>query len=183
VVRPGSSTGFTLIEVLVALFVLSVGLLGAAAMQARARALRTDARLQAAATQLAASLAESMRANRVAMSAQDPSNPYLNVDYDTGAGAPAAPARLCYAATSCSPQELARFDTYETARALHDAFPRARLVVCRDASPWDAAASTLLWTCDGSSGAPVVIKIGWRGNGHSPAPAPGLALPASGGAP
>jgi type IV pilus assembly protein PilV len=162
VVRVCSFAGFTLIEVLVALFVLSVGLLGAAAMQSRAHAVRAEARLHATASQLAASLAESMRANRVAMAAPDASNPYLNLDYDTASGAPAQPPRFCYGQSSCTPQELARFDTYDTMRALHERFPHARLVVCRDASPWDAASSTLLWDCDGSSGAPVVIKLGWR---------------------
>ncbi|MGZ5201150.1 MAG: type IV pilus modification protein PilV [Telluria sp.] len=182
-VRARSPAGFTLIEVLVALFVLSVGLLGAAAMQSRARALRAEARLHATATQLAASLAEEMRANRVAMSAPDGANPYLNIDIDSGAGAPVQPAQSCYGASACTPAELARSDIDDTARALRDAFPRARLVVCRDASPWDAASSTLLWNCDGSSGAPVVIKIGWRGKDGSAGLTPGLALVASGGAP
>jgi type IV pilus assembly protein PilV len=178
VVRACSSAGFTLIEVLVALFVLSVGLLGAAAMQSRARAVSSEARLHATATQLAASLSEAMRANRVAMSAPDASNPYLHIDYDTGTGAPSAPPRFCYGANACTPEELARFDTYESTRELHERFPHARMVVCRDASPWDASASTLLWDCDGSSGAPAVIKIGWRAD-----LAPVIAAVASGGAP
>jgi type IV pilus assembly protein PilV len=160
-VRADTPAGFTLIEVLAALFVLSVGLLGAAAMQSRARMQAAGARQHATATQLAASLSEAMRANRVAMSAPAASNPYLNIDYDSSA-APAVPPRFCYGASSCTPQELARFDIYETQRLLHERFAHARLVVCRDASPWDPAASALLWDCDNSSGAPVVIKIGWR---------------------
>jgi type IV pilus assembly protein PilV len=176
-VRPCSPAGFTLIEVLVALFVLSVGLLGAAAMQSHARMLSVGARQHATATQLAASLSEAMRANRVAMSAPDASNPYLNIDYDSAA-APVPPPRFCYGEASCTPQELARFDIYETTRTLHERFPHARLVVCRDASPWDPAASTLLWDCDNSSGAPVVIKVGWRTD-----LAPTLAAVAGGGAP
>jgi type IV pilus assembly protein PilV len=179
VVRVSSSAGFTLIEVLVALFVLSVGLLGAAAMQSRARVVASEARQHATATQLASSLAEAMRANRVAMAAADSANPYLGIDYDSAAGAPGQPARSCY--DQCNPQELALFDVYETERMVHDGFPHARIVVCRDASPWDGASASLVWSCDASSGAPIVIKIGWRGRDGSSSITPGLALVASGG--
>jgi type IV pilus assembly protein PilV len=34
--------------------------------------------------------------------------------------------------------------------------------VCRDFAPWDGAAGSLSWRCEGGAGAPVVIKLGWR---------------------
>jgi type IV pilus assembly protein PilV len=41
--------------------------------------------------------------------------------------------------------------------------PPARVVVCRDATPWDAGKGAYKWTCDTtSSGAALVIKIGWQ---------------------
>jgi type IV pilus assembly protein PilV len=159
--------GFTLIEVLVALFVLSVGLVGAAAMQMKARAARHQSALMSDGVQLAHALAEHMRANPLAMAAADDANPYLQLDYDSSAGAPLPPASSCLGAASCSPAAMAAFDLYETARALRDGFPGARLRVCRDAAPWDAAADSYSWECAAGAGAPVVIKLGWRGDTRS----------------
>lgn len=169
--RAWSAGGFTLVEVLVALFVLSVGIIGAAATQSKARAAAHQLALNAAAVQLASSLAERMRANPVAMAAPDGANPYLQLDYDSTAGPPPAPVS-CYGDDACAPAALAAFDVYETSRLLHDGFPQGRVRVCRDAAPWDAAADRLSWDCAAGPGAPIVIKIGWRGaegDGQSPA--------------
>lgn len=176
--RACSAGGFTLVEVLVALFVLSVGIIGAAATQAKARAAGQQTALMAAAVQLAESLAERMRANPIAMSAPDSANPYLQLDYDSGSGPPPATAS-CYEDDICAPEVLAAFDVYETSRVLRERFPQARVRVCRDAAPWDAAADKLTWDCAGSPGAPIVIKIGWRGFEDS-GQAPAFALTAGG---
>jgi type IV pilus assembly protein PilV len=161
-VRGRSLDGFTLIEVLVALFVLCVGLVGAAAMQMKAGAARHQSALLSDAVQLAHSLAERMRANPVAMAAADGANPYLQLDYDSSGGAPAAPGVSCFGEATCDPAAMAAFDLYETSRALYDGFPGARLRVCRDAAPWDGAAERLTWDCAAGAGAPIVIKLGWR---------------------
>lgn len=176
--RAHSPAGFTLVEVLVALFVLSVGLLGAAAMQAKARALHTDAAMYSNALLIAISLAERMRANPVAMSVADASNPYLQMDIDSRA--PPTPAPPCFGDANCTPSGLAAFDAYETARALRDALPGAHLLVCRDGGH----AADLLWDCDAVSGAPVVIKLGWRsrhGAGGTSDFPPAFVLPVGGG--
>lgn len=173
--RVHSPVGFTLIEVLVALFVLTVGLLGAATMQAKARALHTDATRRSSALLIATSLAERMRANPAAMSLPDASNPYLRLDID-GSAPPGAMARPCFGDANCTPSDLASFDAFETARALHDAFPRARLLVCRDAS----ASTSPAWNCDAAIGAPIVIKLGWPDRQASDFP-PAFALPVGGG--
>jgi type IV pilus assembly protein PilV len=166
-VRVRSFGGFTLVEVLVALCVLSLGVLGAAAVQMKAHASRHQSELMSGATQLASALAERMRANPVAMAASDADNPYLQLDYDSSSGAPASPPVACYASAGCPPAALAAFDLYETTRILHDGFPAARLRVCRDAAPWDGPAGTLTWECDAALGAPIVIKIGWRGKAQA----------------
>jgi len=59
-----SAAGFSLIEVLVALVVLSVGLLGLAALQSNAVEFNHDAYLRSQATILAYDIADRMRANR-----------------------------------------------------------------------------------------------------------------------
>lgn len=60
----GASEGFTLIEVLVALIVLSVGLLGLAALQQNAVRFNHGAELASQATSLAYDIVDRMRANR-----------------------------------------------------------------------------------------------------------------------
>jgi type IV pilus assembly protein PilV len=59
-----ASAGFSLIEVLVALVVLSVGLLGLAALQTNAVGFNHDAYLRSQATILAYDIADRIRANR-----------------------------------------------------------------------------------------------------------------------
>ncbi len=58
-----SCGGFTIIEVLVAVLVLSIGLLGLASLQATSLRNNTDASLQTRAAYIASDIAERMRAN------------------------------------------------------------------------------------------------------------------------
>jgi len=182
---PFCSAGFTLAEVLVALLVVALGIAGAAALQTRAlRTAREAARLSAA-SQLAAALAERMRANPVAMALPDVDNPYLQFDYDAAAGPP-QPAASCYADTDCPPDALAAFDRFEVAQAVAAQLPGGHIRVCRDAGPV-ATSGLLPWACDGQAGAPLAIKLGWRSAGAADAPSvlllAGAGLPAVAGAP
>jgi type IV pilus assembly protein PilV len=155
--------GFTLVEVLVALFVLAVGIVGASATQAAAQRSRHGAELAADGIRLAASLADRMRANPVVMHGDDSANPYL-VEHDAAADPLPVPQVACIGDADCTPVQMAGFDVHETIEALHARFPRGRVVVCRDALGWDAAHGALAWDCEGGPGAPLVIKLGWRGN-------------------
>ena len=157
---PRCARGFTLVEVLVALLVLAIGVIGAAGTQLVARRTLHGSGLMANGVQLAGGLAERMRAN-AGLAASGP-NPYLQLRYDASdEGAPTPPGVLCFAGTSCTRTELAAFDAYEVSRALHDNFPGARIVVCRDAAVWDGGADKLAWDCSDAPGAPIVIKVGW----------------------
>lgn len=166
----GQNRGFTLVEVLVALFVLAVGIVGAGAAQLSAQRLRQHAALSSEAAQLAAALAARMRVNPAVAGLPDASNPYLGFHYDA-AGAPAnspiAPLP-CFGGTACTPAQLAAFDLHELRRALHAQFPGGRIEVCRDGSPWDSAASRFRWSCDGDAGALPVVKLGWQGTLGAP---------------
>jgi len=88
--------GFTLVEVLVAMFVVALGIAGAAALQALAVRSTRDAAHLSDGSRLARSLAERMRANPHALALPDKDNPYLQLDYDAGSGAPTA-SSVCYA--------------------------------------------------------------------------------------
>ncbi len=176
--------GFTLIEVLVAVLVLAIGIVGAAGVQLAALRTRHLTGLMSGAVQLAGALAERMRANTIEAQAADGANPYLQLDYDTAAGAP-VPATSCFGATGCSSAELAAFDLYEIKQALYADFPGARVAVCRDAAVWSGTARALAWQCAGAPGAPIVIKIGWRDRRAQPDAGivPSVALVVAGTAP
>ncbi|MBQ5948735.1 type IV pilus modification protein PilV [Massilia sp. ST3] len=162
-------SGFTLIEVLVALFVLAVGVLGAGAAQLAAQRTRQQSALMSEAAQLAASLAARMRANAAVATLPDASNPYLALDYDAMLdGAPGAAPASCYGAGHCDPLRLAAFDLHETKQAVYASFPGGRIAVCRDGAPWDASTGRYRWACDEEAGAPVLIKLGWIGLDDAP---------------
>jgi len=172
-----ASAGFTLVEVLVALFVVALGIAGAAGVQALALRSAREAARMADGVQLAAALAERMRANPVAMALDDAANPYLRLDYDAAAGPPPAVAD-CYS-TGCDAARLADFDLSETTRELKLRFPRGRVLACRDSS--DAEASGVPpWSCNGEPGAPLVIKLGWPDTDATDA-MPRVLLPVAGG--
>lgn len=163
--------GFTLVEVLVAVFLLAVGIVGAAATQSLALRTRHQSSLLSSGVQLASTLAGRMRANPIQMALPDAANPYLQLDYDAHRdGAPVAPAALCFGATQCDPAQMSAFDLRETERALHAAFPDGRVLVCRD------AAAGLAWGCEPALGAPIVIKLGWRAPGQQGGARPTIAM-------
>jgi type IV pilus assembly protein PilV len=186
--RNGVAGGFTLVEVLVAVLLLAVGLLGALGTQVAALRTRQESQLMSRGVHLASDLAERMRANAAQMRLADASNPYLQFRYVAGAEAPPAPT-ACYGAGRCDSAQLARFDLADTAAALHAGFPGGRIAVCRDAAIWDDGGRALTWDCASVAGAPVVIKLGWHtrrapGASASAAPsAPALALMLGTGAP
>jgi type IV pilus assembly protein PilV len=157
--------GFTLAEVLVALFIVALGVAGAASVQAVAVHAAGEAARLSDGTRLAASLAQRMRANPAAMALPDAANPYLQ--FDARAGEASAASASCYADTDCSPVQMANFDLADTAEALAGRFPGGRMRVCRDAREPDPA-GLLSWTCTDDSRAPVTIKLGWRARQGDP---------------
>ncbi|OYO25714.1 type IV pilus modification protein PilV [Janthinobacterium sp. PC23-8] len=161
--HPVHAQGSTLIEVLVALLLLAVGLLGGSAMQLSSLRARHESALLSAATQLAASMAERMRANSAQLQLPDADNPYLGLDYEAGPVEESGGAPDCLGDTACGAAQLAQFDIAEWKQQLRKDLPAARLRICRDVAAWDAAAQGLQWSCSGGNGAPVVIKLGWRG--------------------
>jgi type IV pilus assembly protein PilV len=170
--------GFSLIEVLVAVLVLAVGVLGIAGAQLAALQTRHGSGLMSSGTQLAGSLAERMRANRPQLAS------YLQLDYDAlRSGPPSAPDALCFAGTTCDSAQMAALDLYDIRAAVHAGFPGGRIKVCRDASQ----GARLAWACTGGAGAPVLVKLGWRTRSDqdddSTTFVPALAIVAGGGAP
>lgn len=160
-------SGVSLVEVLVAVLVLALGVIGAGGMQLVALRTSRQSGLQTAATQLATELADKMRANDQQMKRADKDNPYLELDYRAASdGEPAAPGKSCHTG-ECDAKELAEFDLYDWKLRLHAALPDARALICRDTAPWDESKGALVWNCTpGTGGAgSLVIKVGWQGKG------------------
>lgn len=88
--------GVTLIEVLVALVIVAVGLLGLAGLQVRGLSIQKDAHGRAIATQLALDLADRMRANR------DPATRVPPAGYGFAGAYPTATVTLPTSAVDCA---------------------------------------------------------------------------------
>jgi type IV pilus assembly protein PilV len=153
--------GFTLAEVLVALFVLAVGVIGAAAAQGMAARTRHDAAQVSAAVHIASALAESIAANPVQLAVPDADKVVMQE---------AGPPWFCSGA--CTPEQLAATDRDDAVAAVARAFPGGQLRVCRDTLP-----APLAWECTPGTGAPLVVKIGWRAPDFTPFVAVPVAAP------
>jgi type IV pilus assembly protein PilV len=150
--RRAHEHGFTLAEILVALFVLAVGVVGAAAAQSMAARTRHTSALTSAAVQLAHALAEHMAANPAQLALPDSDNVYLME---------AGPPWFC--SGGCSPAQLAATERDDIAAAVARTFPGGQLRVCRD-----TPALPLAWDCVAGPGASLVVKIGWRAPDFTP---------------
>ncbi len=121
-------TGFTLIEVLIAMVVLAVGLLGLAGLQASSLKNNQSAYNRSQATQLAYDIADRMRANAAPDPASGtPSAPYgFAAKYLTTFMAPTAAtiqADCNTVTTTCTPTNIAENDLFEWNAAISQALP------------------------------------------------------------
>lgn len=98
--------GLSLVEVLVALLVLSIGLLGIAALQLTGLRENTSALRHSQATWIAYEMADRMRANRVG----------VETDAYDSVTTVSATSASCGSGASCSASNIATFDTFEWAQ-------------------------------------------------------------------
>ena len=108
--RPTSNKGMTLIEVLVAMFILTTGILGAVAMQASVKKGSFDATQRSLASTLAQDILERMRSNDSTLLRL---NAY-NGTYGNGDASETVPSPTCDSSTTlCTWQEMVVKDLYE----------------------------------------------------------------------
>lgn len=143
-------------EVLISVIVLTIGLLGGAALQATALSSNRDARLASVAVNFAREAAEMMRSNKnIAIKASPVENPYL-VD----ATAPASTSPInCITSKCADPLALAQWQMHDWIGRVVSDLPGARVAICFDSTPFDAS-GTPQWYCSNSGGV-AVVKIGW----------------------
>ncbi|MGZ5802096.1 MAG: type IV pilus modification protein PilV [Burkholderiaceae bacterium] len=156
-------SGFYLVEVLVSVFVVSVGVLCAAGMQLTAMQTAQQSGLQTLAMQLAVDMADQIRANSSVTKLNDEQNPYLSMNYQAG-NQMTAPSVQCLSAENiCSTNESVNFAIYEWEKKIKENLPQGRVRLCRDDEPWDSSASRYRWECSNAANgnSPLVIKLGW----------------------
>ena len=140
-----ASSGFSLLEVLIASTVFSLGLAGFAALLLTSMTGSAQARREGIAATAAANLSEQIRANPAAV------NRYLFP--------PASISMICAGDNQCSPEQQADYDFRLWQLDLADGIQNARGLVCRDETPSDGVEGDE--RCDGAG--PLVIKIFWQG--------------------
>lgn len=161
---PRQSGGFSLIEVLVSIVVLSFGLLGMVGMQAAALHANREARLQSSGIVLARELADMIRGNKTIGILQT-NNPYL-----IAAQSPLTPTTASYclnasASSGCtSATDVANAEMTEWLARVDAELPGAVVVSCFDTTAYNSTTGVPQWNCTeptGTTVAPIVIKIGW----------------------
>lgn len=156
--------GFTLIEIMIAIFVLAIGLLGVAGLQAFALKNSQSSTARLTASMLAGDITDRMRSNFDGVI-----NGYYNKsstsDYSTAVSS-------CLTTSGCTSSELAANDLNEWARRIAAALPNGVGIVCVDSTPGDGASSASP-ACDNSGTSLYVVKIWWlddRNRGATVAP-------------
>lgn len=138
--------GFTLIEVLIALVVLSIGLLGVAGLQAKSQQFSRNAYLNTQATVIAHDMLERVRANPSGLK----SGSYNNAATTQHAG--------CFTTAGCSSQQMAENDMFEWTDDVANKLPNGKSVICIDSTQDDGTTEAV--ACDGV-GSIYAVKVWW----------------------
>ena len=132
--------GASLLEVLIAIVIMSFGLLAMGGLTAATIQYGKMAQFQTVGVQLAADFADRMRANTDGYTA---SNYDKTTAYSSTVGAVTVPA--CTVASKCSPAELAAIDLAEWRNSLRTSLPGGDAYVLRDADNPLAVDIWVMW--------------------------------------
>ncbi len=139
--------GFTLIEILVALLILTIGLLGIGGLQTKAQQYGRYSYLSTQATVFGHDILERARANPKGL---------LSGFYNKPNNQQHA---SCYSLTGCSVQEMAENDMYEWHTKITSTLPGGGSVICLDSTPNDGTPAET--ACDGL-GLIYAAKVWWK---------------------
>ena len=151
--------GFSLLEVMVSLFVFSIGMLGLAGMQVAAMKNSTSAHFRNTAMILASDIADKMRAN----GAQVAANPTTAYVYTGGTVPGAQPA--CETPAGCSSADMESNDLNTWINNVAASLPNGAAQICRDSDPEVPPPGTTAAppnvVCTGNATDPMVVYIDW----------------------
>ena len=141
--------GSTLIEVLIALLVLSFGMMGMAGVQSVSLRGNQAAYFRTQATSLSMDIVERMRANITGVGAGN---------YNNASGGETA---SCFTVAGCTSAQMAAQDINDWLVQVAELLPGGTAVVCLDSGGDDGTAAA--FACD-NTGAIYAIKIWWDDN-------------------
>jgi type IV pilus assembly protein PilV len=153
-IATGKYGGFTLTELLIAVVILSIGLLGVVSFQLQLVRSNQEALHSSIAAYLAAEAADRVRANLPGVD---------DNEYDLITEAGTDPGCID-SDTGCSASTLAKNDAYEWISTIEDRLPNGQGVICKDSTPDDGTGSADP-QCDGKNGvnelSVFAVKIWW----------------------
>jgi type IV pilus assembly protein PilV len=138
------SSGFTMVEFLVAVVILSIGMIGLAGLQLTSLRDNSRAYMRSQASVIASDLADRVRANPA-------------VDYTT---VTAAENTSCLTTTGCTADQMAQQDLFEWSTRLPAELEGGVGVICMDSTPNDGTSAASA-ACD-NSGVNFAIKLWWQ---------------------
>jgi len=145
--KNNKNAGYTLIEVLIALVILSIGLLGVKGLQTKTQQFSRGAYFNTQATVFSHDILERARANPTGMSSG-----FYNKPSDTE-------HTSCYTQTGCTPKEMAENDMHEWNGEVKKMLPGGAAYICIDSTPNDGTPTSP--ACDGT-GLIYTAKVWWR---------------------
>lgn len=145
--RRSDERGFTLIEVLIAILITAIGVLGIAGLQAYTLKSTHGSNLRSVATRQAYEIADAMRANNNGLGSG-----YYNNQQGTQVD-------TCYQSAGCASQQMAQMDVWLWNQRNAALLPAGKGFVCSDSTPNDGTPASP--SCDNAPNAPYVVKIWW----------------------
>ena len=154
-------TGFSLLEVLISIIVLSIGLLGAVGMLMAALRSTNESGSFTTAVNLVRELSEKARINKSVAARNGPANTYVVSAWKSGDALPnGSTSSACIGVSAqCTKASLAAWDMQSWLTRVSDVLPDARVAVCFDDAP-AAEDGNHDWGCSGT-GRNLVVKLGW----------------------
>ena len=151
-------SGFSLVELLVAVLILAIGLTGLAGLQISGIRNNQTAYYRSVATQLAYDMADRMRSNQAGVALG------LYKSGTTGSATPGTSNSSCETGT-CTPAQLAAYDLKRWNDELSAKLPSGKGIVCLDSTPDIGDSSKPSDSCDiDGVGNIYVVKVWWDDN-------------------
>ena len=170
--KNSGNAGFSLVEVLISIIILSFGLLGLVGLQAAALQANRDARLQSVANAFARELGEMMRGNKDVANRTSTdvlTNPYLGQFSNPNGTTPLGPLTKYYClnvGSTCSTvTQTAQSQMTDWLTRIDAELPGVRVEICPDNAPFDAQGVPQWSNCPPAPvNETILVKIGWTRN-------------------